>query len=353
MRLAAALDAAGDVVEIFTGVPRRAFSRALDVWDPRARSRLRTLVRTFVPDIVHVHNFLRELSPSILGASSVPAHVLTMHDVRLLGFADRTGSRRGGGPSAYAKRMAARLGRVQALRHIDVAIAPSSVLARLLEEAGFRTVYHVPHFADPGPEPERSPSASYDVAYAGRLSREKGVFQLIEAFAYVAPHHSASRLIFAGDGPERRPLERLAAQIAPGRVRFTGLLDERNVRRLMEGCRMVVAPSTVPEAAGLTVLEAALAGRPVIVSDDPALRELVDEARCGAIVGRGDISGLSRAIDSLLGDPDTCDAMGSAGRRVAVRTRSIDAGVGATKTAYEAAIRDRTHRRTSALPPAD
>jgi len=88
-RLADALRAAGHEVRLFAGnVVHSGVGRVLDVWDPGARRRLRALVESFRPDVVHYHNVTRELSGSVLGVAGSAARVLTIHDPRILGVPD-------------------------------------------------------------------------------------------------------------------------------------------------------------------------------------------------------------------------------------------------------------------------
>jgi glycosyltransferase involved in cell wall biosynthesis len=246
------------------------------------------------------------------------------------------------------KMVKARLERTVALHEIDAVIAPSAPLAEGLRAAGFSDVHLVRHFAYPGPEPSSAPSANEDVVYAGGLTPEKGILELVEAFAAISATFPESRLIVAGEGPLRARLGRLAESRVPGRIRFLGLLDESAVRHLMGTSRVVVAPSLAREAAGLTVLEAALAGRPVVTSDDPAIRELVDEADCGIVTPRGDVEALAVALAAILADPALSDRLGGAGRRVASTTRSTDVGIAATRSVYVAARRAARKRMTFA-----
>lgn len=340
-RLVNGLRDAGDDIELFAGEVRHSgFGRALDVWDPGARTKLRKLVDDFRPDVVHFHHVIRELSASVFGAPRRAARVLTVHDMRLLGVPDGSADRpRDRSPVRQLKMAKARFERTIARHKIDAVIAPSVPIANELKAAGFAGVHLVHHFADPGPEPGSPPSASDDVFYAGGLTREKGIVDLVEAFATISSDYPTARLLIAGGGPLRERLARSAEARVPGRVHLLGVLDESAVRQRMSVCRVVVAPSLAREAAGLTVIEAAFAGRPVIVSDDPALRELVDEASCGIVTPRGDVAALASALRELLVDPARSNRLGAAGRTVASATRSTAAGIAATHSVYEAARR--------------
>ncbi|MGB8650793.1 MAG: glycosyltransferase, partial [Mycobacteriales bacterium] len=84
-RLVAAQRAAGDEPYVLAGeVRHEGVSRALDLWDPAARRLLAGRVARLQPDVVHLHNVVRELSPSVLGAVRDRPVVMTVHDMRLL-----------------------------------------------------------------------------------------------------------------------------------------------------------------------------------------------------------------------------------------------------------------------------
>jgi glycosyltransferase involved in cell wall biosynthesis len=348
-RLAEALRAQGQEVRLFAGTHRHhGIRKALDVWDPLARRALRRAAEEFGPDIVHYHNVTRELSASVLSAVPDAARVLTVHDPRILGVPDGpAGAPIDAPPIRTAKMAKARLERAVALRNVDVAIALTRALGREMRGAGFGAVQLVPNLAPPGPEPATTPSACDDVLFAGRLAAAKGCAELISAFARVAGRHPASRLVFAGDGAERASLESLAARLIAGRVTFLGVVPEDEIRSLMERARLLAMPSLGGDVSPNVVIEAAFAGRPIVITALPGIREFVDEAGCGLTVPPGDIAALADALDVLLSDPARADAMGDAGRRTALATRTPEVAARRTIEIYRMA-RWRAERRRAA-----
>jgi glycosyltransferase involved in cell wall biosynthesis len=336
-RLADALRAAGHEVELFAGVVRHeGLGRALDAWDPRARSMLRSAAGRFRPDVVHYHNIARELSPSVLGAVQRTARVLTVHDPRLLG---RPEGPTGEPVDAFVPRIlklgsAAAL-RALVLRHVHTAIALTEAMAGRLRDAGFRDVEVVPNFAPPGPAAETPPSASGDVLYAGYLSTRKGCANLIEAFSRVAAGRPGSTLVFAGDGPDRARLEAIAADRAPGRVRFLGTLGETEVRELMGRVRLLVLPSLGGDVSPNVLIEASFVARPVVITDHSGVRELVDQAGNGSVVRPGDVEELAAAIDRLLADGKLADELGASGREAALVRRTPEVAAANHTRVYE------------------
>jgi glycosyltransferase involved in cell wall biosynthesis len=339
-RLAGALEAAGDDVELFAGeVTHHGLGKALDIWDPFARRALRERAERFLPDVVHHHNVLRELSVSVLGAPAGVPSVMTVHEHRLLGVLDsppRT-------PRELLKLPLSALHRRVVRRDIDVLVGVSKHLTRSLEAAGFGPVENLPQFAEPMPSDLASipVGETSDVVMAGRLAADKGIEILVAAFEAVAGEHAAARLVVAGQGPDEDVVVAAARRLGPDRVCVMGKLDSQGVQSLFGHARVVVAPALPairPEGAGTTPIEAALAGRPVIVSDDPGHREFVDESGGGMVVTAGSVAALADALHRLLADAGLAQELGDRGRRFAEERRTTAAIVPAMRAIYERAI---------------
>jgi glycosyltransferase involved in cell wall biosynthesis len=122
------------------------------------------------------------------------------------------------------------------------------------------------------PNPARRAPAPL-FAYLGRLKRYKGVDLVLRAFARVA--HPDARLEVAGAGDHRPALERLAGELALGeRVRFLGRISEAEKLDLLRRA-WALAFASPKEGWGITNLEAAACGTPVVASDSPGIRESV------------------------------------------------------------------------------
>jgi glycosyltransferase involved in cell wall biosynthesis len=338
-RLAEALERAGDRVEVFTGGTRHhGVGKALDVWDPWVRRSLATAADRFRPDVVHHHNVLRELSVSVLGVPRAAAQVMTLHDHRLV-RADEGPEGEGRGLVHQAKVAKAVLDRTVARRRVDVLVAVSAELGEKVARAGFPRVRVIPGFADGDAFADEPPGD--DVVFAGRLSAEKGIDVLVHAFASIAAAHPATRVLIAGEGPERARLERLAVSRHVDAVIFLGLLDADGVRDLLRRARVVCSTSTrVTEGAPLVVIEAMLAGRPVIGTDSPAFRELLGtDGERGVVVPRDDPGALAAELAKLLDEPARAAAIGAAARDHALARYTPEVAVAAHQAAYHEAIR--------------
>lgn len=330
-RLAHALEASEDTVELFAGEARHeGLRKALDVWDPFIRRRLQGLAERFRPDVVHHHNVLRELSVSVLGVPSGVATVLTAHDQRLLGVPEPGWN--------ILKSAKARFDLAVARRRVHVVIAVSEQIARSLHAAGFVHVHRVPAPAAPlDAATSLSVSRATDILFAGRLNTEKGVHVLLQAFAQIAASHRSAKLIFAGEGPARSEIEAAARRLGDGRVVLLGRVSEAQARELMRSARVVVYPSVASEALGLTVLDAAVAGRPIVAADHAGVRELLGPGG-GLLVTKGSVAELAVALDRVLGDADLATTLGEAAREAVSEKHDPQAVAEATRASYRHAL---------------
>ncbi|MBC7561546.1 MAG: glycosyltransferase family 4 protein [Gemmatimonadaceae bacterium] len=164
----------------------------------------------------------------------------------------------------------------------------------------------------PAPD-ERSPTPV--IAYVGRLRRYKGVELIIRAVA--AMEDRQTQLEIAGTGDDRPRLEALAKSLDLGRrVRFLGFVSEAEKSALLRRA-WIVSLTSPKEGWGITNLEAAACGTPVVASDSPGLRESVLDGRTGFLVKHGDVSELAAAYDRIIADPALVTRLGTAGRAFA------------------------------------
>src|SRR4051812_38438358 len=187
----------GDDVEVFAGqVEHRGAAKLLDLWDPFARNALQLRAAAFRPDVVHHLNVVRELSVSVLGVPSGTPTVMTVLDQRILGAGDYDRRSVRGALDAWVKRpFDTRVAR----RRLDAAIAVSAPIAAKLRAAGFRGVEHVPVYALDPVVPLQPVTATRDVVYAGRLTPDKGIGVLVDAFDRISMQFADARLLVAGD----------------------------------------------------------------------------------------------------------------------------------------------------------
>lgn len=331
-RLVAGLRAAGDDVELVAGERRHhGVAKLLDPWDPFARRLVAARAATMQPDVIHHHNVSRELSASVLTAAAAIPAVMTVHDQRILGAREHFGS----SPRRFAEAAGARLVRRVARRRLAATIAVSEPLANLLRDAGLPGVTAIPVPALDPVERLRPAQECRDVAVIARLAPDKGIDHVIDAFTALGNEARGSRLLIAGDGPQRTALQHRARPLGD-RVAFLGRLGEAGVSSLLSRVRVVVVasvPGRRPEGSSLAVVEAATHGRPVIGSDDPAVAELVEGLGAGVVVPAGNSAALLVELRRFL--RDDAAVAGAAERGLAAADRHALAAVTeATRAVY-------------------
>jgi glycogen(starch) synthase len=194
------------------------------------------------------------------------------------------------------------------------------------EAARRETVALVPHRADrirvvhngvvPTVDAAPLPEGPPVILAHGRLVPEKGFAPLLVAFALLLDRQPDARLVIAGDGYGRVGLQSLASSLGvSAQVDFTGWVDEARIRELIDASHVVAVPSVWNEPFGLTALEAAERGRPVVASRVGGLQDIIIDGETGLLVQAGDPMSFAAAIESLLIDPERATAMGAAARR--------------------------------------
>jgi glycosyltransferase involved in cell wall biosynthesis len=137
--------------------------------------------------------------------------------------------------------------------------------------------------------------------FLGRIVEEKGVFELLDAFASVHGEHAGATLTMAGDGEARGRLERRAAELALGdALRFAGRVPHEQLDELFAGADCLVLPSW-SEGMPLSVLEAAAHRRVVIATDVGDLRRVFGDRI--TLVAPRDTAALTTAMADVVADP--------------------------------------------------
>jgi len=213
------------------------------------------------------------------------------------------------------------------LRPARAVICVSDVLAETMRSIGVDHARSIPNGVDL-PSARLEESEEPFVLYAGRLSAEKGIGELVEATR-------GMRLVVAGDGPLRA--------LVPDAL---GFVSHDELERLYDRAAVVVLPS-YREGLPLCVLEAMAHGRPVVATAVGGIPQLVEDGRTGLLVEPGDAEALRSALERLLSDPELRRRMGRAARARVQRMCSWERVTDETLAAY-AAERPRSRRL---LPP--
>jgi glycosyltransferase involved in cell wall biosynthesis len=173
------------------------------------------------------------------------------------------------------------------------------------------------------PQADPGSGASVRIVCVARFVPFKNHELLVRAFAAARAGGADMRLTLVGHGPL---VDAVRAQIADlrvaDRVELTGRLDRDGVRGVLASSHVSTLVSMPSEGLPGSVLEAMAAGLPVIGSDIPGTRELIDDGVTGLLVPVNDVEATAAAISRLASDPLLRRQMGAEGRRRALEGHS-------------------------------
>lgn len=171
----------------------------------------------------------------------------------------------------------------------------------------------------------------------GRLGNEKNLDELVRFFADVRPNHPKLKFLIVGDGPAREELEKLAHTLdVQEYIIFTGMVAPDRVQRYYQLGDIFVSAST-SETQGLTYIEAAANGLPLLCRQDPCLRDVMVQGENG--YDYTDEESFIFALDVMLTDHAWRKQAGKRSRQIA-KSFGKDAFGTAVEGVYESVIQD-------------
>lgn len=352
--------------EIRKHAPSGAIRGALSTpWNPFSLKKLRRIIERDQPDVMHVHNTFPLISPSVLYAArdARTATVITLHNYRI--FCAAAIPLRNGSPcnecldkksvlpalryGCYRRSrlatapLAMKITLHRALKSwqnkVDAFIALTAFQRQKLVNAGLPrdSIYVKPHFYSNPPSPVSWNKRERKVVFIGRLSPEKGVNFLIDAWMEWGA--DAPFLEVIGGGQERRALETKAeARHVNGKIRFTGQLPFEEAQASLSRARMLVLPSVCYEGFPMVIREAFALGVPVAASRIGSLPDIIDEGKVGVLFTPGRSDDLLDVVRGLWGDRNALEDMGEAARGKFETEYSADANYVSLMGIYEDAI---------------
>lgn len=264
---------------------------------------LRSL-REFRFDAVHAHWIVPQglvLAVALLFSATKPRCTCTVHGSDVLAL-----------QGAFWSRL-----RRWITSRTDHLVAVSEDLRRaLVAETGAGAVSVIPMGTDLQEVfvPDGSKRATAELLFVGRLVEGKGLLTLIRALPNIRAMYPAVRLTIIGDGPEREGLgDAVICSDVAASVSFVGALEHSALAEHFRRATLLVLPS-LQEGFGLVVVEALGCACPVVASDLPALRDLLQDGRAGRLFRAGDPEDLKEQVCALLADERLRQALAETGR---------------------------------------
>ena len=208
----------------------------------------------------------------------------------------------------------------------------------------------VPHDRYDAVSPPRADRRTQAILLPARLVREKGADLAIRMLHVLRGEGLDARLILTTpdqvvdweqtSGRFRKEIDELVAELElRDHVSFRGVRFEE-MPRLYAESDIVIYPSVYPEPLGIAPLEAAAAGRPVVVTDTGGLRETVEPDVTGYVIPPGDLEALTDRVRTLLTDRELAHRMGEAGKRFVRRSFALEHYVGRMVDLYRSTLLD-------------
>ena len=299
-----------------SGVIAYITSAISNLYNRRQEREIRDLVQRYKPDIVHVHNFFPQISPSVFYAcrkEHVPS-IHTLHNYRILCpsttlFHDGELYWHGVNgkylrviwDAVYRNSRIATFSVVASIllhrllgtwAKVDRLIALSDFQKGVFDKTIHAKIEVLPHFSSTSDQVVKSSTTRSNFhVYAGRLGSEKGILQLISDWP------DSEQLVILGDGPLATEVERLCTN--KENLHWRGHVEREELLRTMREAKSVVVPSVLHETFGLVVIESLSVGTPVLVNNMEPFRDLIVPGKTGELFNVGSKSSLHSALQKI------------------------------------------------------
>lgn len=294
-------------------------------FNPFTYFQFRTLLRRERPDVVHVHNFFPLISPAVFYAAHHQgvASVMTLHNYRigcgaglpfreqetclrclegqsvrpLLKFRCYRNSLAASLPMAAMIALHRRLGTWS--RRVDLFITLTDFYSQIMRVTDLipgNSMRKKPQFMANPPDPAHFSTRPIKALYVGRISMEKGVSTLLEAWRQWGA--DAPRLHIVGDGPD---LDKLKSTYADVNVHWHGKLPADQTLEVIRSAQLLIIPSICFEGFPMVVREALACAVPILASNIGPMEEFVLPA-FGELFKPGSSTQLLDKARGLLGE---------------------------------------------------
>lgn len=316
--------------------------KALDVIYSKDNKKLmEKALEEFEPDIVHLNNFQRQLSASIIKPikkRKIPI-VFTAHDLQAI---CPNISMLDGGNNICEKcigrnynncikkkcvkdsKLKSILGAIEAHyykskkiydKKIDSIITPSYFYKEKLVEDGIpqNKIEALHNFIDVNLYNLKTENEEYAL-YIGRITKEKGIFNLIEAFRKI----EVKKLYIAGEGPEKDKVKQyIEDNKLNDKIILLGFLNAEEVKEKIRKCSFVVVPSIWYENCPYSVLETLAIGKPIIGANIAGIPELVKDNETGMLFNNTEE--LYEKMKTLFENKELVETLGKNAKEFAIK----------------------------------
>jgi glycosyltransferase involved in cell wall biosynthesis len=186
-------------------------------------------------------------------------------------------------------------------------------------------------------EESSSPINPPIVVLIARMLWDKGIGDFVEAAIRIRDAGMQVRFVLVGapdpENPTSLPESQLRAWHEDGKIEWWGFRSD--VPAVLSMASIACLPTYYGEGVPKALIEAMASSRPIVTTNVPGCRELVESGACGILVPPRDVSALSAAIESLIRNPIRCQEMGRLGRLSVRQFLSLEHVINQTLSLYE------------------
>lgn len=193
------------------------------------------------------------------------------------------------------------------MKYLDVLTAVSPAGARYAESLTDKPITIVPNGIDLNKyqnysQPVKDEADERLILYVGRLERRKGVKYLIKAYSLFQDKHPNSKLVIAGDGPDKEKLQILADDLNVKNIEFLGFISEEQKKDLLKKADIFCSPAVYGESFGIVLLESIATGTVCVAGNNSGYMDVMKETGAISIVDPHATEEFSRRLELLCYD---------------------------------------------------
>lgn len=158
------------------------------------------------------------------------------------------------------------------------------------------------HFQSKKYPKKDAPDDFKTILYIGRLERRKGVKYLLKAYNELVKTQQNTRLVIAGDGPDREKLEAFVEDLDLPNVTFLGFVSDKVKLELLHSADLFCAPAIYGESFGIVLLEAMACGLVTVAGDNSGYKGVMQEMGTLSLVNPRETDEFARRIKLLLNE---------------------------------------------------
>jgi len=285
--------------------------------NPKGYARLKRTIKSFNPDIIHLHNIDKHILTFLLPIKNYKT-IRTIHDFGIVcpsfwgvhkddqevcdqGIGIKCLMHKCINPLVYPfYYYLFRIKHYFQEKRVDSFIVPSELLKEYMKQQGFRSISVFPNFTIPRGDIHGN-SFKKNILFTGKLEANKGCESLIRAFSIVIENIPDAALTLVGCGADESKLKKLSERLEiDKKIKFAGSVPNNEMEKYYMNSAVVVVPSICMDNSPMVIYEALSFGKPVIATNRGGIPELIKAGYNGYLVDANHPKEMADAIVNIL-----------------------------------------------------